>query len=104
MKMEKKMWVWAEETQINPKEWKKILLLATDDDGYTMWHRVAGRRNLEALETLWCWAKEVVLNTDELMLAQTRSGYTAFQLPEDHVETLNKLWVWAEEMQINPKS
>jgi hypothetical protein len=37
----KKLWVWAEETQINPKEMKKKLLLATDGKGYTAWHRAA---------------------------------------------------------------
>ena len=43
----KKMWGWAEETQINPEELKKNLLLAIDDYRYTMWHRSAGKGNLE---------------------------------------------------------
>ena len=64
-----------------------------------MWHRSAGKGNLETLGTIWCWAKEVELNTEELWLAQTGDDYTAFQLAEDenHVETLNKLRVWTEE-------
>ena len=74
-------------------------MLVTDVDGYTVWYRSAGKGNLKTLGALWCWAKEVELNTEELWLAQTGDGYTAFQLAEDenHVETLNKLRVWAEE-------
>ena len=100
------MWVWAEETQINRKGLKKILLLSKDKNGYTMWQRAAERGSLEALDALWYWAKEGKLNTVEMLLAQTVDGYTVFQLAADnsHVETLNKLWIWAEEMQITPKS
>ena len=76
----KKMWVWAEETQINPKELKKNLLLAIDDDRYTVWHQSAGKGNLQILQTLWCWAKEVELNRDELLLAQNGDGYTAITI------------------------
>ena len=37
----KKMWVWAEETQINPKDLKKKLLLHTCVGGYIAWHIAA---------------------------------------------------------------
>ena len=61
--------------------------------------------HLEALEALWSWAKEVELDTHELLLSQNGDGYTAFQLAalNDHVKTLLKMWVWAEETQLNPK-
>ena len=54
---------------------------------------------------LWCWSKETEINTDELLLAETGKGYTAFHLAagNNHVETLKEMWVWAEETQINPK-
>ena len=99
------MWVWAEEKQIIPKELKKMLLLSKDKYGCTAWHLAAGRGSLEALDALWCWAKEEKLNTAELLLAQTVDGYTLFQLAAEnsHVEILNRLWIWAEEMQITPK-
>jgi DNA-binding FadR family transcriptional regulator len=70
-----------------------------------VWHQAAEEGNLESLETLWIWSKEVEINTDELLLAKTGKEYTAFYLAakNNHVETLKKMWVWAEEMQINPK-
>jgi membrane-bound lytic murein transglycosylase MltF len=44
------------------------------------------------------------MNTDELLLAQTGKGYTAFQLAayNNQVETLNKMRDWVEETQLNP--
>jgi ankyrin repeat protein len=50
-------------------------------------------------------AKEVELNTHELLLSQTGNGYTAFQLAAwgNHTETLLKMWGWVEETQLNPK-
>jgi ankyrin repeat protein len=100
-----KMWVWAEETQLNPKELKKKLFLSKRNYGYNAWHRAAQFGSLEALETLWSLAKEVELDTEELLLSQTGEGYTAFHLAAEtnHVETLLKMWVWAEETQLNPK-
>ena len=59
---------------------KEKLLTERDDYGYNAWHRAARRGSLEALETLWSLAKEAELNTDELLLAQTRDRYTAFLL------------------------
>jgi ankyrin repeat protein len=67
----KKLWLWAEETQINSKEMKKKLLLATNGNGYTAWHLAVAEGNLEVLETLWCFSKEAKLNTYELLLAKT---------------------------------
>jgi hypothetical protein len=101
----KKLWVWAEETQINPKEMKKKLLLATDDYGYTAWTWQQKTAVPEVLETLWYFAKEAELNTHELSLAKPEDGHNVFELAayKNHVEMLNKLLVWAEEMQISPK-
>ena len=46
---------------------------------------------------------EVILNTDELFLAQTDGAYTAFRISSEnnHVATLKKLWFWAEQKQQN---
>ena len=54
-----------------------------------MWHRTAAGGNLEAFELLWRWANKVEIKTDELLLAQTGDGYTAFQLAAEnnHIET-----------------
>jgi hypothetical protein len=62
------------------------------------WQHAADQGSSEALETLWCWAKEAEMNTDELLLAQTGDGFTAFQLAarNNHIEALNRMWFWAE--------
>ena len=78
--------------------WLKKIVNRRDDYGYNAWHRVVRRGRLEALETLWSLAKEAELNTDELLLAQTRDRYTAFLLAAEinHVGILKRMWVWAE--------
>jgi ankyrin repeat protein len=98
------MWVWTEETQNIPSELKRKLFQAKDKHGKTAWHIAALGGSLDALETIWSWAKEVELNTDELLLAQSGDGLTAFQLAaeKNHVETLKRMWAWAEETRINP--
>ena len=48
--------------------------------GYTAWHRAAVAGSLETLETLWIWIKEAELNLEELLLAQSFSGYMAWQM------------------------
>jgi hypothetical protein len=57
-------WVWTEEVQMNPKEFKKKLLLAKDNYGYIAWHRAAVKGSLEALEALRVWVKEVGQGSD----------------------------------------
>ena len=71
------------------------MLTERDDYGYNTWHRAARQGRLEALETLWSLAKEAELSTDEILLAQTRDGYTAFLLAaeKNHVGILKRLWV-----------
>jgi len=59
---------------------KKKLFLAKDKYGYFAWHGAAQFGSLKALEMLWTLAKELELDTHELLLSQTREGYTAFQL------------------------
>ena len=75
-----KMWVWVEEMQVNSNELKKKLLLARYQYGYIAWHRAAESGSLETLEILWSWAKEVGLNMDELLLAQSRYEKTALHM------------------------
>ena len=43
-----------------------------------MWQRAADRGNLEALEKLWVWAKEVGQNTEELFLGKSIRIKTAW--------------------------
>jgi hypothetical protein len=83
----------------------KKIILATDTDGYMAWHRAAEQGNLQSLEKLWIWSKEVQINTDELLLPESEKGYTAFHLAVNshHVETLKKLCVWAKQTQIYTK-
>jgi len=54
--------------------------------------------SVDALETLWSWAKEVELNADELLQGRSELEINAFQLAagDNHIETLKKLWVCAE--------
>jgi hypothetical protein len=47
------MWLWAKEAQRNPNNLMKELLLAQDQYGYTLVHRVAQNGSLQALQTLW---------------------------------------------------
>ena len=99
------MWVWAIETQLNPKELKKNLFLAKNKYGLTAWHQAALNGSLKSMQTLRSLVKDAELNTDELLLISTADGYTAFQLAarKNHVETLKKMWLWAEETELNPK-
>ena len=64
------------------------------------------KRQEEALETLWCLAKEAEINTDELLLAQSMVRFTAFLFAAAYnfVGTLNRMWDCAEETHLNPKS
>jgi ankyrin repeat protein len=47
---------------------------------------------------------ETEVNTVDLLLAQTREEYTAFQLAaeKNDVETIKRMWVWAEETELSP--
>ena len=58
-----------------------------------MWQRAADRGNLEALEKLWVWAKEVGINTEELFLRKSIKIKTAWQIATQrgHFEILQKI-------------
>jgi hypothetical protein len=68
MKILEEMWGFAREARGNPKEITKKLLLVKDKTGNSSWQRIAKGGSLEALEKLWNWAKEVQINTHELLL------------------------------------
>jgi len=98
-----KLWVWAEEAEVNANELKQKLLLAKDNRGYTAWHRAAQEGSLEAIETLCSFAKEVKLKPDELLLVGTEKGSTLLHIAAygNRVGILQKLWVWAKEAEVN---
>ena len=56
------------------------MLLAKDNKGYSLWHHAAYFGKLEALETLWSWAKEAELNPDEMLLVQAEEGETVLHV------------------------
>jgi len=80
------------------------LLLGKDGDRYTAWHIAALFDGLMALETLRSLAEELELNLDEMLLAKTEGGQTAFHLAAQrkHTEILWELWVWVAKSQMNP--
>jgi len=78
------MWVWAEETQLNPNELKNKLFLSKDLFGCMAWHLIAFGGGLEALETLCCLDREMELNRDEMLLERTVDGSTTFLLAAEN--------------------
>jgi hypothetical protein len=58
------LWVWAKEA-LTTEEINNEILLATDNDGKTVWHMATGRENGDLLQELWVWAKEA-LTTEEI--------------------------------------
>jgi len=56
------------------------LLIARDKHGYITWHHAACFGKLEALQTLMSLAKEVELNLDEFVLAESETGLTALHM------------------------
>jgi len=79
------VWVKAKESNENPNEIKKYLLLAKDKNRYIACHHAACFGRLEALETLWSLAKEVELILDELWLAETGRGKTALHMAAQEI-------------------
>ena len=37
-----------------------------DGYGQTPWHKAPGSGNVETLRKVWCWAKEIQINPEEL--------------------------------------
>jgi len=56
-----KLWDWAKELQINPKELRNELLLSKGKCNRTAWHSAAIGDKVEVLNKLWDWAKELQL-------------------------------------------
>ena len=75
----RKLWIWAEERQINPKGLKK-LVLSTDKNGHIAWHIAAQAASFDTLEALWICCKEAEINTEKLLLAETGKLYTVLHL------------------------
>jgi ankyrin repeat protein len=63
-----KLWVWAEEWQLNSNELKKIVLLTKDNDGFTALHCAKLNGIFEAFVTLLIWTMYLVLNAYEFLL------------------------------------
>jgi len=59
---------------------KEKLLFTKDKNKYIAWHHAACFGRLEALQTLWSWAKEVEVTSDELLLTKSWEGFTAFEM------------------------
>jgi hypothetical protein len=63
-----KMWFWAKEVELNPKDIENKLLLAKDQYGYITWHRAAEIGCIDSLEEIWSLAKEAEPDKYELLL------------------------------------
>jgi hypothetical protein len=67
------------------------LLFPTDKYGYTAWHRATERVNLQALESLWIWAKQAKVNGDKWknnsFLVQNEERQAAFRKAAEHNDT-----------------
>jgi len=98
-----KLWVWAEEAEVNGNEIKKGLLLAKDRYGFTAWHVAVHSGSLEAIETLCSFAREVKLKPDEMLLARTENGSTLLHIAAygNNVAIIETLWVWVDEAEVN---
>jgi ankyrin repeat protein len=77
--------------------------------GNTAWHTAAGRGQVEILEKLRNWAKELQLKPEEIrneeLLSKNESGYSAwhFAVERGQVVILENLWNWAKELQLKPE-
>jgi len=68
-----KQWEWAKR-KLTTEEINNEILLATDNDGKTIWHLAAGMENGDLLQELWVWVKEA-LTTEEIKNSFFHSGY-----------------------------
>lgn len=80
------------------------MLLAKDNEGFPTWHHATLNVRSETLEKIIGFVFEAELSPDELLLAQSEKGVTAFHMAakRNHVGILQKQWVWAEVAQQNP--
>ena len=70
--------------------------------GQTCWYKVAGSGQVEILQKLWNWTKELQLKPQELrnmvFLSKNNSVNSAWhkEAERGQVEILQKLWDWAK--------
>ena len=57
------LWIWAEETLINPKVLKDFLV-STEKNGHTAWKIAAVAGSIDTLEALWICSKLAEINTE----------------------------------------
>ena len=76
----KKLWDWAKELQMKPKELRNDVFLSRDKYNETVWHKVEKRDHVVILDMLRHWARELQLKPDELrnkILSKHESKETA---------------------------
>jgi hypothetical protein len=80
--------------------------LLKDGYGQTSWHKAPGSGNVETLRKVWCWAKEIQINPEELrngvFFLKGMNGKTAWHMAEGtgNVEVLEMLWDCAKKLQL----
>jgi len=84
-------------------------MLLKDGYGQMVWYVAAEGGQIELLEKMWDWAKELQLKPEELRnqlwLTKHNSGKTAWHnaASAGHVELLETLWNWAKILQVKPE-
>ena len=84
-------------------------MLSKNEYGNTVWYKAARRGQVEILEKLLNWGKELQLKPEEirneLLLSKIKNGNTACHEAAERgqVEILERLWDWAKELQLNPE-
>ena len=85
------------------------MFLSKDIYNETAWHKAAERGDVEVLNKLLDWAKELQLKPEELgnevLWSKDKYKETAFHwaAKRGHVEVLNKLWDLAVELHLKPE-
>jgi hypothetical protein len=85
------------------------VFLSRDEYEQTIWHKAAISDNVEILEKLWDWAKELHIKPEELrnevFLSKDIYKQATLRKAErsGNVEILEKLRDWAKELQVKPE-
>jgi len=83
--------------------------LSKNKYGNTAWDEAADRGQVEILEKMWKWAKEMQIKPEEirneLLLSKNKYGNTTWHEAAERgqFEILEKLWNWAKELQLKPE-
>jgi len=83
--------------------------LSKDNSKETAWHKAAERSDVELLNKLRDWAKELQLKPEVLrnkvLLSKEYYKGTAWHkaTKRGHVELLKELCIWAKELQLKPE-